>query len=243
MQNKLSGQKQAEDAHDRKLTVINKVILFAVIILLFSGIAILSFFIEKPESDYTLINIKSNNSSSGLSSVSSDLSSHLSGEVISGELQYPVYIVGEIRKPGIYQIRPGMFLYQVVEMAGGLTPKAARNHINLAFQIIKNQMIKIPSIDEVNSGNLGGVEDGLLLNDPTGIDNSSDSDGIDEKVNINTASADELDKLPGIGAATAKLIVDFRTRNGEFKLIEDIMKISGIKVNKFNQIKDQITVG
>ncbi len=61
-------------------------------------------------------------------------------------------------------------------------------------------------------------------------------------MNINTASAADLDKLPGIGPAKAKAIVDYRTQNGNFKTIEDIEKVKGIKGGVFSKIKDYIKV-
>jgi comEA protein len=63
------------------------------------------------------------------------------------------------------------------------------------------------------------------------------------KININTANRAELESLPRIGPAVAQRIVDFRTKNGNFKKIEDIMKVSGISEKIFAQIKDLITVG
>ncbi len=64
-----------------------------------------------------------------------------------------------------------------------------------------------------------------------------------KKININTASADELQKLPGIGAKIAQRIIDYRKEHGEFKRIEEIMKVKGIGEKTFNRIKDLITVG
>jgi competence protein ComEA len=63
-----------------------------------------------------------------------------------------------------------------------------------------------------------------------------------KKVNINTAGIEELDTLNGIGEATARDIIEYREKNGGFKKIEDIMKITGIKESKFNKIKDSICV-
>ena len=68
-----------------------------------------------------------------------------------------------------------------------------------------------------------------------------DSQGA-SKVNINTASVEELMQLPGIGEAKAKMILDYRTQNGAFQKVEDIMKISGIKEGVYNKIKENITV-
>jgi comEA protein len=65
----------------------------------------------------------------------------------------------------------------------------------------------------------------------------------EKKVNINTASALELQKLPRIGPKVAQRIIDFRNQNGKFKSIEEIMKVRGIGEKLFKQIKDMITVG
>ena len=63
-----------------------------------------------------------------------------------------------------------------------------------------------------------------------------------QKVNINKATAEELDRLPGIGPAKAKAIIDYRNQNGDFKTIEDIQKVKGIKSGEFSKIVDRIKV-
>jgi len=69
------------------------------------------------------------------------------------------------------------------------------------------------------------------------------SEATEKKININTATASELQKLPRIGAKVAQRIVDFRTEHGNFKKIEDIMKVKGIGEKTFKRIRDRITVG
>jgi competence protein ComEA len=155
---------------------------------------------------------------------------------------FPVYIVGEVNRPGIYQIEEGMFLYQLVEMAGGLTQEAAEEHINLAYRISNNIMIRIPGKQEILTSETGGVAKGLLFDDVAGFENSLEETQESTKININSADETQLDQLPGIGITTAKRIIDYRNKNGNFKVIEDIMKIPGIKQSKFNKIKDQIVV-
>lgn len=246
MDDTILKQKQAQENKDRKNSNYKRLFLIIIAILFFSAIAILSLVLEKPSNKWTLDNKGPYDSQSVITSIiaSSCDSSPLTPKTVdsSNEDKYPVYIVGEICSPGIYQVETGMFLYQLVEMAGGLTEKAARDFINLAFKITKNQMIKIPSIDEIKNGEVGGVADGLLLGKEYGFDDNVEQNGVSSKININTANETDLDKLPGIGIATAKLIIDYRTKNGNFKKIEDIMKIPGIKESKFTQIKDQITV-
>jgi competence protein ComEA len=75
---------------------------------------------------------------------------------------------------------------------------------------------------------------GVIVNESAGVKSS--------KVNINTANVSELDTLPGIGEATAADIIQYREKHGPFKRIEDIMKVTGIKENKYNKIKDVITI-
>lgn len=246
MRDAVERQKKADDREKQAGRNHRKVFLIMIVVLFFTGIAILSVMAEKPESQWTIMSplsadtqadsLRSDFSSEGLSHKPS------SGEDSGEDNRFPVYIVGEVREPGIYRIASGTFLYQLVEMAGGLTDLAAKASINLAYEITRNQMIRIPSMEEILKGDNGGAADGLVMreNDPSLLDAGFRM--TPSKVNINTANETELDTLPGIGTATAKLIIDYRTQNGVFKKIEDIMKIPGIKQSKFARIKDQITV-
>lgn len=140
----------------------------------------------------------------------------------------PVYLVGEVRCPGIYHVKRGTFLYEVVEQAGGLTPDAAADRTNLVYQIDSSQLLRIPSIEEG-----AGAGDAF---DAAGLPAASAS-----QININTADEAELDTLPGIGPTTARAIVSFRTQHGPFGTIEEIMNVPGIKQSRFEAIRDAIT--
>ncbi|MCA1553554.1 MAG: helix-hairpin-helix domain-containing protein, partial [Chloroflexi bacterium] len=83
---------------------------------------------------------------------------------------------------------------------------------------------------------------GEVLSAPTSSARASTAPALLAKININTASADELDKLPGIGPAIAQHIIDFRSANGPFQKIEDIMKVRGIGQAQFDSIKNLIIV-
>jgi len=243
-------QKQLDDMQDKKKHKFKKIVLITIVILFFSMIAILSMILENPKNKWIIINSDSNGLASnalpnevGANNSLPDITgAGSSSKVVNIDGTYPVYIVGEVNNPGIYNIEKELFLYQLVDLAGGLTDKAAKNSINLAFKITKNQMIKIPSYEEIKNGQTGGVAQELLLDKETGFDDDQEQNQTTSKININTANETELDKLPGIGIATAKLIIDYRGKNGDFKSIEDIMKIPGIKESKFTLIKDQITV-
>lgn len=135
-----------------------------------------------------------------------------------------VYICGEVKLPGVYQVKEGARLYQVVEMAGGLLETAAPNYLNLAENVTDGQKIVVPTIDEAN--------------DMVIVENES-SNGL---VNINTANEDTLTTLPGIGASKAKNIINYRESKGGFQTIEELTEIEGIKEGVFNKVKDLITV-
>lgn len=135
-----------------------------------------------------------------------------------------VYICGEVKLPGVYQVEEGARLYQVVEMAGGLLETAALNYLNLAESVTDGQKIVVPTIDEANA---------LVIAE------EEKSNGL---VNINTANEDTLTTLPGIGASKAKNIINYRESKGGFQTIEELMEIDGIKEGVFHKVKDLITV-
>ncbi len=142
----------------------------------------------------------------------------------------PVYLVGAIQNPGIYQVERGSYLYELVAQAGGLLANAAREEINLALAITGNCHIRIPTQAE--------LAENPASNEVLVHEISPDQ----QKVDVNSATLAELDQLPGIGPATAKAIIDFRTRNGPFKSPEDLMQVSGIKQSRLDAIRDLIRI-
>ena len=154
-------------------------------------------------------------------------------EIVLTKTQYSdeidIYIVGEINNPGIYSIKKGSILNDLVEMAGGLTQNTDAQSINLAYRLDKNMMIRVR-------------ETSMLIHDDTQGITVNDESMIDVMVNINTADSAGLSRLPGIGDATARAIIEYRTQVGEFETIYDIMKVPGIKDAKFEAIRDFITV-
>ncbi len=141
----------------------------------------------------------------------------------------PVYLVGAVNQPGIYQIVRGSYLYQLIDQAGGLRPDAAATEINLAQKITENIHIRIPTTGE-------------FAEHPAYAWTDSVSESTSTIVNLNLATIDELDTLPGIGPATAKAIVDYRERNGPFTAKEDLMKVAGIKQSRYDVIADLIDI-
>lgn len=144
-----------------------------------------------------------------------------------------VYICGQVKHPDVYKIEEGSRVIELISIAGGFTKKAAKESINLARVLIDGEQIYIPSKREQK-------ENTLILETKEQGDNSSfENENI---VNLNTATITQLMTLPGIGEAKAQSIIQYREENGEFKTIEDIMKIDGIKEGVFHKIKDRISI-
>ncbi|MBE6025642.1 MAG: ComEA family DNA-binding protein [Clostridiales bacterium] len=143
-----------------------------------------------------------------------------------------VDISGEVNKPGVYKVTPETRLFEVIDMAGGLTEKADPDSLNRAEKVTDGQKIIVLSYDE--SSEIGksssSVPDYGLTSDEG------------DKVNINTADSSELQTIPGIGPAKAQSIIDYREQNGYFTTTEDIMDVTGIGQKTYASIKDYIVV-
>jgi competence protein ComEA len=150
-----------------------------------------------------------------------------------------VHVCGSVNNPGVYKLRPEARVYEAIEAAGGLRVDAAEEAVNQARMVEDGQKVYVPSAEEVGRG----------WEDSPGASGVSDTSGggvrteaSPAKVNINSATVEELKTLPGIGDAKAQSIVSYRQVNGAFSSIEDLMKVEGIKGGVFDKIKDQITV-
>ncbi len=137
----------------------------------------------------------------------------------------PVYVCGAVVSPGVYYLSPDSLKAEALELAGGLAEGAAQDYVNLAETISSGEKIYFPYEDEVTGGLVAG-----------------ETDKSEGKVNINTATKEELMTLPGIGESKAEAIIKYREDNGAFQSIEDITNISGIKEGVYNNIKDYIIV-
>lgn len=145
-----------------------------------------------------------------------------------------VHILGCVQSPGIVKVPEGSRIIDVISSAGGATSDADFSKINLAYMVSDAQKIYIPSVND----NLNTVD---YITDSAG-ENVLEQENNSSTVNINTASQTELEALPGIGPSTALKIIDYRTSNGKFKTIEDIMDVPGIGKSKFNSLKDYILI-
>ena len=131
-----------------------------------------------------------------------------------------IHLSGEVKNPGVYKIKKESRLVDLLKLAGGVTPRADIDIINLVQPLADGQKISVPSKQK------------FVV--------SSTSSLSKLKVNINFATLERLKSLPGIGESLAKRIVDFRTKNGFFKNASELKKVSGIGNKLFEKIKDNI---
>jgi len=140
-----------------------------------------------------------------------------------------VYVSGAVQTPAVCELPPGSIVQDAIDAAGGPAPDADLACINLALELQDQQHVHVPREDEANpppviSGGAPRSEEGVL-------------------VNINTASASELETLPGVGEVTAERIIEYREANGSFERIEDLQNVSGIGPKTFEGMRDLIMVG
>lgn len=135
-----------------------------------------------------------------------------------------VYVCGEVKAPGVYELPASSRIGEAVEAAGGMTEEAADTFLNLAGHMTDGQKIEVPSKEGAKAleERQEQQESGL--------------------VNLNTAAKEQLMMLTGIGESKAEDILSYREQNGGFRTKEDLMQIPGIKERVFEKIKDQITV-
>ena len=162
-----------------------------------------------------------------------------------------VDIKGEIKKPGVYNIKVGSRVNDLINEAGGLSKNANTRFINLSKKLEDGEVVVIYSNKEINDAKKNDklevtapcvceeVKNDACYNENSTNNNTNNGSKI---VNINTASIQELTTLNAIGESKAKAIVSYRDKNGKFKAIKDIMNVSGISETLFSKIKNNITV-
>ena len=161
-----------------------------------------------------------------------------------------VYITGEVKNPGIYELEENSRIKDVIEEAGGLKETADITDINLATILQDEDKITIPTKDKKmeekqNTERIQSNKQSKTTEksqNTTSISTNTTGKNQNTKVNINTATQTELETLPGIGPSTASKIVSYRKENGKFKSIEEIKKVNGIGESKYKKIKELIKV-
>ena len=159
-----------------------------------------------------------------------------------------IHVCGLVSTPGVYGLPAGSRVYEAIEAAGGFSEAAVPDYLNLAQVLEDGMKIQVPDRDQAEEWKARGLtQSGISMGGGTaGVQTSgrtgSGEGGSKARVNLNTASREELMTLRGIGASRADDIIHYRQEFGGFKAIEYIMNVSGIKDAAFEKIKDSITV-
>ncbi|WP_175614900.1 helix-hairpin-helix domain-containing protein [Piscibacillus halophilus] len=134
-----------------------------------------------------------------------------------------VDVKGEVERPGVYEMREGQRVIDVIEQAGGLTSSADQTSVNLAMLLADEMVIYVATINDQQ---------------PQQVETMNESN----KIRINVADIDELTQIPGIGEQKAKAIIQYREEHGYFNSAEDLLNISGIGEKTLERIQEFIMV-
>lgn len=158
-----------------------------------------------------------------------------------------IYICGAVERPGVYQLEESSRICDALELAGGYAADAQIDYWNLAERLLDGQMIYVPTVEEAKERDWDSLPEQSAREESLEAARKDVTEPTQEspctrKINLNTATKEELMTIPGVGEAKADSIISYRKTNGDFRQIEDVMNISGIKEGLFGKIKEYITV-
>ena len=153
-----------------------------------------------------------------------------------------VHVVGAVRRPGLLRLREGARVADAVARAGGATSAADLTAVNLAAPAVDGVQILVPArVAATSAGGSSATGDGSV----SGIAGGGASGGFGaasgRKLSLATATAEELDELPGVGPVTAQQILDYRSAHGPFRSVEDLDAVPGIGPATIEQLRDLVT--
>jgi competence protein ComEA len=138
-----------------------------------------------------------------------------------------VHVAGAVRRPGVYRLRAGARVQDAVRRAGGARPRGDVNAINLAAKVVDGQQVVVPS--------RGGAGAGVSAAAGAGAGAAPGA-----PVSLNSATAEQLDTLDGVGPATAHKIIEWRTRHGGFRSVADLGQVPGIGPKKLAALRGKV---
>ncbi len=153
-----------------------------------------------------------------------------------------VHGAGAVRVPGVYRLPPGSRVDDLVAAAGGLAPDADPARLNLAAPLQDGQRVYVPHLGEVSVPPAVTGDGPQPATTAGGSSGTSSAGGPAAPVNLNTASIQELDTLPGVGPSTAQAILDYRQQHGRFATVDELLEVRGIGDAKLAQLKDRVAV-
>ncbi len=150
-----------------------------------------------------------------------------------------VHVVGAVASPGVVTLGAGSRVVDAVTAAGGLRPDADPDRVNLAAPLEDGQRVVVPVVGQepptvVGSGGTGGSSAG---------DGSSSAGSQSAPIDLNSATAQDLETLPGVGPATSSAIISHREKEGPFRSVDDLLDVRGIGEAKLDALRDLVSVG
>lgn len=130
-----------------------------------------------------------------------------------------VHVAGAVLRPGVYTLPAGARVHDAITAAGGALPEGDPHALNLAEPLFDGRRITVPLVAE-----------------------SGEKSNEDGRINVNTATVSELERLPGIGPAKAAAIFSYREKNGPFRTVEDLAGVPGIGLKTVESLKESITL-
>jgi competence protein ComEA len=141
-----------------------------------------------------------------------------------------VHVVGAVRKPGVLELKANSRVVDAIEAAGGVAEGAALSAINLARVVTDGEQISVPTEEMVNAAAAASTA------------GAAGAAGGNALLNLNSADANALESLPGVGPALAGRIIDWRTSNGGFRTVDDLNQVSGIGDKLLERIRSLVSV-
>lgn len=161
--------------------------------------------------------------------------SHSEVERISSDAQVTEIVVdikGAIQQPGVYHLPIDARLNELILAAGGFTKEAEERQLNLAEKLSDQQMIYVPSKEEVD----------FKVEPPVTVVGNDEGSSVTSLINLNTANLSELQELPGVGPAKAQAILTYREENGLFSSVEDLLNISGFGEKTIEKLRKMVEI-
>ncbi|MBQ7068068.1 MAG: helix-hairpin-helix domain-containing protein [Synergistaceae bacterium] len=162
-----------------------------------------------------------------------------------------IYVTGEVKNPGVYKVSADSRIFQAVEKAGGFTAKADRNSINMAERLIDGLQIYIaPKVAQQkqtqtqhqnNAIKIPGVQQNVIKTQPK-AQTINNNNILGSKVDINNATAKELELIKGVGSVIAQRIIEYRETHGRFNSPDDLIHIKGIGSKTLEKMRPQILI-